>query len=204
MAREYTVVANLLADPEVRSANGKDVLNLDFRENLGYFDKDREWVETGQIDYTAAIWEGGFQGALFDNIADSLHSGDKIVAIVRARGEGIQVFERKNGDLGGKLEVDIIEIAASLKNATVEVTRNKKKGDSAPARKRRNDDDEDDAPKGRTSSRGRSAAKDDDYEDAAPARRSSSRSRSRDEDEDDAPRARRGSSRSRSKSDDDF
>lgn len=197
MAREFTVIANLLADPEVRDANGKDVLNLRFAENLGYFDKDREWVETGTVIYEAAIWEGGFQGALFDNIADSLHSGDKIVAVVRFRGEGVRAFERKNSDeLGAVVEVDIIELGASLKNATVEVTRNKKKGG-------RKNDDEDDAPRGR-SSRGRSRSNDDD--DEAPAKgRTSSRSRaSKDDDEgDDEPKRTSRSSRSRSNDDDD-
>lgn len=188
MAREFTVVANLLADPEVRDANGKDVINLDFRENLGYFDKDREWVETGQVDYTAALWEGGFQAALFDNVADSLHSGDKIVAVVRFRGEGIQTFERKNGDLGGKLEVDIIEIGASLKNATVEVTRNKKKS--------RRDEDEDEKPK-RSSSRSRAKDDDEDADDTPKRSRSKSKSDDNDDDEDEKP-ARRGGGRASS------
>jgi single-stranded DNA-binding protein len=202
---QYPVIGNLLADPEVRTTKGgKDVLNLRIAENLGYRGKDG-WVETGTKVYDISLFE---DHPLFENVADSgLTSGMQILAIVRDREQGVNLYETKSDvdfgveGVGVSFTVDLVEIGASMRFATVEVTRNKKK--SAPARKRRSDEDEDDAPKGRTSSRSR--RNDDEDDDAPRGRRGSSRSRKDEDDEDDAPRGRRGSSRSRSsKSDDDF
>ncbi len=219
MAR-YTITGNLLAEPEVRDANGKDVINIRIAENLGYSGKDG-YVQTGSKIYDISVWEGH---PLFDNILDSaLPAGTQVVAVVGDREHGVRVYETKKDDapdlglegVAAVFTVDLFELAASTRFATVEVTKNKRKSnarqrdeDEKPARGRssrsRNDDDADEKPA--RSSRSR---RDDDDADEKPAR--SSRSRNDDGgDADEKPARRSGSasrgrsSRGRSSSDADF
>lgn len=222
MAR-YTITGNLLAEPEVRDANGKDVINIRIAENLGYPGKDG-YVQTGSKIYDISVWEGH---PLFDNILDSaLPAGTQVVAVVGDREHGVRVYETKKDDapdlglegVAAVFTVDLFELAASTRFATVEVTKNKRKSnarqrdeDEKPARGRssrsRRDDDDGDEKPARSSRTSR--AKDDDADDDKPAR--SSRSRNDDGgDEDDKPARRSGSasrgrsSRGRSSSDADF
>ncbi len=202
MAR-YTITGNLLAEPEVRDANGKDVINIRIAENLGYPGKDG-YVQTGSKIYDISVWEGH---PLFDNILDSaLPAGAQVVAVVGDREHGVRVYETKKDDapdlglegVAAVFTVDLFELAASTRFATVEVTKNKRKSnarqrdeDEKPARGRssrsRNDEDADEKP-ARSS---RSRNDDGGDEDEKPARRSGSASRGR-------------SSRGRSSSDADF
>lgn len=202
MAR-YTITGNLLAEPEVRDANGKDVINIRIAENLGYSGKDG-YVQTGSKIYDISVWEGH---PLFDNILDSaLPAGTQVVAVVGDREHGVRVYETKKDDapdlglegVAAVFTVDLFELAASTRFATVEVTKNKRKSnarqrdeDEKPARGRssrsRNDEDADEKP-ARSS---RSRNDDGGDEDEKPARRSGSASRGR-------------SSRGRSSSDADF
>lgn len=128
---------NLTRDPELRfTKNGMAVVNMGVAINENFQDKDGEWQSSASfVDVTA--W-----GDLAENVADCLVKGDR----VSIRGKiKQQTWETDEGENRSKVEFVADDVAASLKWATVDISKVEK-------------DDHDDKPaRGKSSSRGRNS-----------------------------------------------
>lgn len=114
-AAQITLVGNLVADPESRNVGGATVVNLTIAVSERQFDKDtNEWVEKGTSFYRCNAWRD-----LAEHVAGSLSKGDRVVA----QGTLRQRSYDKDGESKQVWEVELDEIAPSLKYATAVVTR---------------------------------------------------------------------------------
>ena len=108
----FKATVNLVADPELRFGNsGKAYVRLRVAESRG------ENKESNFYDVTA------FE-TLAENIADSLHKGDRVV--VDGYFDSARTYETGAGETRVALDVIANEVTPSLRFATVQVTRNLK------------------------------------------------------------------------------
>lgn len=126
-----TVTGNLTADPELRfTPSGVAVANFTIAYTPRRFNKDTEEYEDGETLFLrSTVWR-----EYAENIAESLSKGDAVIAV----GEVVQrSFEDKEGNDRVSIEFQVSEIGATLRFATLDVTRAK-----AKSRKRAKDEDE--------------------------------------------------------------
>lgn len=117
-----TVVGNLTRDPELRFTNsGMAVLTLGIAVNYKKANSDEE--EVSFFDVTA------FNG-LAENVATSLHKGDRVIADGRLRQS---TWETADGDKRSRVEILADDIAPSLRWAEASVTRNQSNGNGRSA-----------------------------------------------------------------------
>lgn len=118
MANEplVTVAGNLVADPEPRvSQAGKSWVTFRIASTPRVRDK-----QSGDWSDGEALWLGcRAYGAMADNIASSLSKGAAVVV----QGRLTQRSYEKDGQQRTSLELEVEEIGASLKFATVQATR---------------------------------------------------------------------------------
>lgn len=140
-APTVTVFGNLTADPEMKfSAAGNawgffTVANTEWRKN----DRD-EWEEAGASFYDVKVF-----GPMIEHVVDSLVKGNRVMVLGKLR----QEHWEKDGQKRSKMVVIADEVAASMKNATVQVTKvERSDGDGGyqrqaePARRQLRDDEE--------------------------------------------------------------
>jgi len=112
-----TLAGNLTRDPELRFiASGRAVVNFGLAVNRSY-KKNDEWVdETAFFDVNA--W-----AELAENTAASLSKGDRVIVTGRLNQRS---YETREGEKRTVVEVLADDIGASVKRATMEVTRIKR------------------------------------------------------------------------------
>lgn len=119
MANEttVTVIGNLSADPELRfTSSGAAVTNFTVCSTPRYFDKaSGEWKDGDALFLRCNVWR---QPA--ENVAESLTRGSRVIVSGRLRQRS---FETREGDKRTVMELEVDEIGASLKYATVKVNK---------------------------------------------------------------------------------
>ena len=126
-----TVVGNLTADPELRfTAGGAPVADFTVASTPRTFDRAAgEWKDGDPLFLRCSLWR---QPA--ENAATSLTKGARVIAegVLRQRS-----FETKDGEKRTVVELDVDEIGASLRYATVQVNRTGTDGNRRDAGERR-------------------------------------------------------------------
>lgn len=112
-----TVIGNLTADPELRfTPSGAGVANFTVASTPRTFDRDTgKWVDGDALFLRCNIWR---QPA--ENASESLRRGDRVVVVGRLKQRS---FETREGEKRTVVELDVDELAASVKFATVQVRR---------------------------------------------------------------------------------
>ena len=116
------LAANLVEDPELRFTNsGQPVANLRLAHTERRYDR-----QTGQwTDGATTYLRGTLWGAPAQNVAESLHKGDRVLLTGRLRQHD---YETRDGENRSTHELDIDEIGASLRYATADVRKAARSG----------------------------------------------------------------------------
>lgn len=110
-----TIVGNLCADPELReTSGGVAVADLRIAENRNYQDSSGEWQQSTAY-YSVQVWRKTAEHAV-----ESLHRGDRVVAVGRMRQDQ---WTTETGEKRSRYVVDADELAASVRFATVDITK---------------------------------------------------------------------------------
>ena len=110
-----TIVGNLCGDPELRETpGGVAVADLRIAENRNYQDSSGQWQQSTSY-YSVVVWR-----KLAEHAAESLHQGDRVVAVGRMRQDE---WITDTGEKGRRYVVDADELAASIRFATAEIHR---------------------------------------------------------------------------------
>ncbi|MGI8516369.1 MAG: single-stranded DNA-binding protein [Acidimicrobiia bacterium] len=110
-----TVTGNLCADPELRHTPGNvPVADLRIAENRYSKDPDGEW-RTDTSFFAVVCWRD-----LATHAAESLHRGDRVVAVGRLRQD---TWTTDTGEKRSRYVIDADDLAASIRFAKVEVTK---------------------------------------------------------------------------------
>jgi single-strand DNA-binding protein len=124
-----TFIGNLTREPELRFAqSGIAVVNVGMAINERRL-VNGEWQDQDPIFINVTAFR-----ELAENVAGSLHKGDRIVVTGKLQ---VRNFERQDGTKGTAVECLADEVAVSLRRATAEVSRTTRSGgeggQSAPA-----------------------------------------------------------------------
>lgn len=118
---QVTIVGNLTADPELRfTPKGAAVANFTVAESSRVKDGDK-WVDGPSVFWRCEIWREAAE-----NMVESLHRGDRVVAVGEVRQ---RTFETSSGEKRTVTEVTCSEVGPSLKWATASV---EKRGKTKP------------------------------------------------------------------------
>jgi single-strand DNA-binding protein len=110
-----TVAGNLCADPDLRHTPGNvPVADLRIAENRYSKDPDGEW-RTDTSFFTVVCWRD-----LASRAAESLHRGDRVVAVGRLRQD---TWTTDTGEKRSRYVLEAEDLAASIRFARVEVTK---------------------------------------------------------------------------------
>jgi len=111
-----TIVGNLTADPELRfTPTGDACVNFSIASTPRRYDKTRgEWVDGETLFLRGTCWRDQAS-----NLAESLHKGQRVIALGRLR----QSTWEKDGEKRTSIDLDVDEIGPSLRWATARVTR---------------------------------------------------------------------------------
>lgn len=113
---QITVVGNLTADPEMRSAGGVDVLTFTIASTPRVYDRQaNEWKDADTLFLRAQVWRD-----MAENAHLSLSKGTRVIAqgLLKQRS-----FETQQGEKRTVIELEVQDIGPSLRNATAQVTR---------------------------------------------------------------------------------
>lgn len=112
-----TIVGNLVNDPEIRyTASGAAVANMTIASTPRSFDKQTsKWVDGDALFMRCSIWRNAAE-----NVAESLRKGTRVVVTGRLKSRS---YETREGEKRTVIELEVEEIGASLKFATVTVNR---------------------------------------------------------------------------------
>lgn len=122
MANEtiITIVGNLTADPELRSANGTPVASFTIASTPRTFDRQaNEWKDGDALFLRCSAWR-----ELGENIANSLRKGMAVIA----QGRLSQRSYEQDGQTRTVVELTVDEIGPNLRRATAVVTKNAAQG----------------------------------------------------------------------------
>ena len=124
MANEtvITVVGNLTADPELRyTQNGLPVANFTVASTPRTLNRQtNEWEDGDALFLRCSIWREAAE-----NVAGSLTKGSRVVVVGNLKQRS---YEDREGVTRTSLELDVQEIGAALKYATVQITKAVKGG----------------------------------------------------------------------------
>jgi single-strand DNA-binding protein len=120
MSNTVTVAGNLTREPELRyTPTGQAVVKFGIAVNRFYTNRNGEKVE--QTDFfTVNAWRG-----LAENVAESLKTGTRVLVTGRMQSRS---WETEDGQKRSVVEIEAEEVAASLRWATVSITKAKKAG----------------------------------------------------------------------------
>lgn len=120
-----TVIGNLTGDPELRfTPAGTPVAKFAVASTPRTFDRQTgEWTDGEALFLPCTLWR---QAA--ENAAESLTRGTRVIVQGRLRQRS---YETKDGDKRTVIELDVDEIAPSLKFATAKVTKVSKREPAA-------------------------------------------------------------------------
>ena len=115
-----TVVGNLTRDPELRyTPTGQAVVKFGIAVNRFYTNRNGERVE--QTDFfNVSAWR-----SVAVNVAESLTTGARVLVTGRLQSRN---WETEDGAKRSTVEIEAEEVAASLRFATVAITRTAKAG----------------------------------------------------------------------------
>ena len=118
-----TFIGNLTDEPELRhTQNGAAVVTLRLASNRRWNDRDgQQQEETTYLNVNC--WRD-----LAENVAATLHKGDRAVAIGRLR---VRSYENREGQTVWVTEIEADEIAPSLRWATASIERSRGGGGGA-------------------------------------------------------------------------
>lgn len=122
-AMNITVVGNLSHDPELRfTPTGVAVASFTVAHNERYRDNSGEWKDGATSFVRCHVWREPAE-----RLAESTKTGDRVIVtgVLRAR-----TYEAKDGSKRTAWEVQASEVAASMRYATVKIT--KATRDNAP------------------------------------------------------------------------
>jgi len=115
MSNNVTVVGNLTADPELRfTASGVAMVNISVADSRRYQDRNGDWQEDTSF-FRGTCWRD-----MAENVAESLTKGARVVISGRLKQ---RTWETNEGEKRNVVELDILEIAPSLRWATATVTK---------------------------------------------------------------------------------
>lgn len=111
------VVGNLTADPELKfTQSGAAVASFTVAATPRTFDKaTQEWKDGDALFMRCSAWR-----QLGENVAESLHRGDRVIAQGRLRQRS---YETREGEKRTVVELDCDEVAPSLKYVQASVNR---------------------------------------------------------------------------------
>jgi single-strand DNA-binding protein len=120
-----TITGNLTADPELRfTPSGAAVCNFTVASTPRKFDKaSGGWRDAEAIFMRCTVWR-----QLAENVAESLTRGSAVIVTGRLESKS---FETREGDKRTVLELQVDEVGASLKFATVKVSKAERKSGAA-------------------------------------------------------------------------
>jgi single-strand DNA-binding protein len=113
-----TLVGNLTADPELRfTPSGAAVANFTVASTPRYFDKNSgQWTDGDALFLRCNIWR-----APAENLAESqIGKGARVIVQGRLRQRS---FETKDGEKRSVVELDVDEVGACTRFATVQVSK---------------------------------------------------------------------------------
>jgi single-strand DNA-binding protein len=122
-----TIVGNLTDDPELRyTPNGAAVANFTVASTPRYFDKAAsEWRDGDALFVRCNLWK---QPA--ENMAESLTKGARVIVVGRLKQRS---YTAKDGQERTVFELEVDEVGASVKFATVKVVKPERR--PAPAQR---------------------------------------------------------------------
>jgi single-strand DNA-binding protein len=117
MANTFTVVGNLVKDPEIRyTQNGKPVTTLRLADTPRSLNPaTNEWEDGTTLWLSATVWD-----SLAENAAASLSKGMRVVVTGSLSQRN---YTTKDGQERIELEIKATEVSPSLRYATAQVTR---------------------------------------------------------------------------------
>ena len=112
-----TVVGNLTGDPELRfTPSGAAVANFNVASTPRHFNRQTsEWEDGETIFMRCSVWRDAAE-----NVAASLQRGHRVIVTGRLRSKP---WVTKEGDKRASLELDVDEVGAAVKYATVKITK---------------------------------------------------------------------------------
>lgn len=120
MPEQIVVVGNVVADAELRFLpNGAAVANFTVADTPRVKGQNDEWKDGDTIWWRVSAWRD-----LAENVTESLRKGTRVVVI----GTPKQTNWEKDGVKFSRIELTATEVAASMKWATVSVTKAPSKG----------------------------------------------------------------------------
>src|SRR5580692_10218896 len=119
---QLTIVGNLVDDPQLRyTPTGNAVANFRVASTPRYLDKAaNEWRDADSLFLTCNVWR---QAA--ENVAESLQRGMRVIVSGRLRQRS---YETREGEKRTVYEVEVDEVAPSLRNASAKVNRSARSG----------------------------------------------------------------------------
>jgi single-strand DNA-binding protein len=117
-----TVIGNLTADPELRfTPSGAAVANFTVASTPRQFDRQsNEWKDGDTLFMRCSVWREAAE-----NVAESLTKGTRVIV----QGRLVQrSYETREGEKRTVVELQVDEVAPSLRYATAKVTRSQRSG----------------------------------------------------------------------------
>lgn len=117
---EITVIGNLAGDPELRwTQGGHAVANFTIAQTPRTFDRQsNQWMDDETLWVRCSVWR-----EYAENVAESLRKGMRVIASGRLKARS---FEDKQGNQRTNWELQVDEVAPSLRWATAQVTKTSK------------------------------------------------------------------------------
>lgn len=123
-----TVIGNLTTDPELRfTPSGSAVANFTIASTPRTFDRQtNDWKDGETMFLRGSVWR-----EQAENVAESLQKGNRVIAHGRLKARS---YETKEGEKRTVYELDVEEVAPSLRYATAKVARQQRSStQGAPA-----------------------------------------------------------------------
>jgi single-strand DNA-binding protein len=113
-----TLVGNLVADPELHvTSTGSTIAKFRIASTPRYLDRETdEWKDGDSIFLTCTVWR---QAA--ENVGESLRRGIRVIVLGRLRQRS---YENEKGEKVNLHEVEVDEVAPSLRYVTARVAKN--------------------------------------------------------------------------------
>ena len=117
-----TVIGNLTSDPELRfTPSGVAVVSFTVASTPRLFDRQSgQWKDGEALFMRCSLWRDAAE-----NVADSLHKGNRVVVYGRL------VQQSFDGSQRQRLEIQAEEVAASLRYTRLTIERNPRRSESA-------------------------------------------------------------------------
>jgi len=115
-----TLVGNVTDDPELRfTPSGAAVANFTVAVNRR-FQRDGQWEDRLDGFFRCSCWRD-----MAENVAESLHKGTRVVVVGRLQQRS---WDDPDGNKRSTIEVQVDEVAPSLRWATAEVQKSRRSG----------------------------------------------------------------------------